>query len=155
MQIEVKKVRENAVLPAPATVMSAGLDLRACIDEPVMVYPGANAELIPSGLAINIGTGAYASMLLPRSGLGHKRGIVLGNLVGLIDGDYQGEIFMSIWNRSDELYKVEPGERIAQMVFVPVLQPQWKLVDKFSEVTERGNGGFGSSGKLDNQISES
>lgn len=132
-------------LPAYATVGSAGLDLRACLDEPVTLTPGQTV-LIPTGIAIHIGDTGLAATLLPRSGLGHKHGIVLGNLVGLIDSDYQGEIMVSCWNRGTVPFTVEPGERIAQMVFVPVVQASFELVESFDDST-RGAGGFGHSGR--------
>jgi dUTP diphosphatase len=131
-------------LPAYATAGSAGLDLRACIDTPVTLEPG-QAALIPTGLSIHIGDPALAAMLLPRSGLGHKHGIVLGNLVGLIDSDYQGPLMVSCWNRGAAVYAVQPMERIAQMVIVPVVQAQFRVVDSF-EASSRGEGGFGSTG---------
>ena len=131
--------------PAYATSGSAGLDMRACLDEPIVVGCG-QTELIPTGMAIYIGDPTLAAVLLPRSGLGHKHGIVLGNLVGLIDSDYQGQVFVSCWNRGTESFTIQPGERIAQMVFVPVEQVQFSIVDTFEE-TERGQGGFGHSGK--------
>lgn len=132
-------------LPAYATPGSAGLDLRACLDAPLALAPGQTA-LIPTGLAVHIGDPGLAAMLLPRSGLGHKHGIVLGNLVGLIDSDYQGQIFVSVWNRGHEHFMIQPMERIAQLVVVPVLQVAFNVVDDFSE-SERGAGGFGSTGK--------
>jgi dUTP pyrophosphatase len=131
-------------LPAYATAGSAGLDLRACIDTPITLEPG-QAALIPTGLSIHIGDPGLAAMLLPRSGLGHKHGIVLGNLVGLIDSDYQGPLMVSCWNRGAAVYAVQPMERIAQMVIVPVVQAQFRVVDSF-EVSSRGEGGFGSTG---------
>ena len=132
-------------LPEYATPGSAGLDLRACIDEAVVLQPG-DTVLIPTGLAVHLANPAYAAVLLPRSGLGHKHGIVLGNLVGLIDSDYQGELKVSVWNRGKEAFTVEPFERIAQMVVVPVVQASFKVVDEFA-ASERGEGGFGSTGK--------
>jgi dUTP pyrophosphatase len=131
-------------LPAYATGGSAGLDLRACIDAPVLLEPG-QAALIPTGLAIHIGDPGLAAMLLPRSGLGHKHGIVLGNLVGLIDSDYQGPLMVSCWNRGLATYTVQPMERIAQMVIVPVVQARFRRVESFEE-SLRGEGGFGSTG---------
>jgi dUTP pyrophosphatase len=131
--------------PAYATAGSAGLDLRACIDAPLTLSPGATA-LIPTGMAIHIADHHLAAMILPRSGLGHKHGIVLGNLVGLIDSDYQGQIFVSVWNRGSETFVVQPLERIAQLVVVPVVQVGFNVVESF-EVSERGEGGFGSTGK--------
>lgn len=132
-------------LPAHATEGSAGIDLRACIDTPIDLGPG-ETELIPTGIAIHIGDNGLAAMLLPRSGLGHKHGIVLGNLVGLIDSDYQGQVYVSCWNRGKASFTIEPGERIAQMVFVPVVQTRLEVVDDF-ESTPRGAGGFGHSGR--------
>jgi dUTP pyrophosphatase len=131
-------------LPQHATAGSAGMDLRACIDAPVALAPGA-AELIPTGVSIYIEDPALAAVLLPRSGLGHKSGIVLGNLVGLIDSDYQGPLMVSVWNRGAAAFTINPGDRIAQMVFVPVVQVGFELVEDFS-ATSRGTGGFGSSG---------
>ena len=132
-------------LPAYATPGSAGLDLRACLDETFILQPG-DTLLVPTGLAVHLSNPAYAAMLLPRSGLGHKQGIVLGNLVGLIDSDYQGELKVSLWNRGKEAFTVEPMARIAQMVIVPVVQAAFKVVEEFAE-SERGEGGFGSTGK--------
>ena len=132
-------------LPAYATAGSAGLDLRACIDAPLVLQPGA-AELVPTGLAIHIGDPGHAAMLLPRSGLGHKHGIVLGNLVGLIDSDYQGPLMVSCWNRGATAFTIEPLERIAQLVIVPVVQAEFCVVDSF-DASERGSGGFGSTGR--------
>ncbi len=132
-------------LPAYATAGSAGLDLRACIDVPLVLQPGA-AELIPTGLAIHIGDPGHAAMLLPRSGLGHKHCIVLGNLVGLIDSDYQGPLMVSCWNRGSAAFTIEPLERIAQLVIGPVVQAEFRVVDSF-DVSARGSGGFGSTGR--------
>ena len=132
-------------LPAYATPGSAGLDLRACLDAPLELQPGA-AALIPTGLSIHIADPTLAGMLLPRSGLGHKHGIVLGNLVGLIDSDYQGQLMVSAWNRSDVAFTLQPMERIAQLVIVPVVQAQFRVVDDFGS-SDRGAGGFGSTGK--------
>jgi len=132
-------------LPHYATDGSAGMDLRACIDEPLELNPG-QTELIPSGIAIHMEDREMAATLLPRSGLGHKHGVVLGNLVGLIDSDYQGQVFVSCWNRGDTTFTIEPGERIAQMVFVPVIQAEFEVVDEF-DTSERGAGGFGHTGK--------
>ncbi|CAM3772702.1 dUTP diphosphatase [Parendozoicomonas haliclonae] len=132
-------------LPAYATEGSAGLDLRAMLDEPLTLEPG-QTQLLPTGLAIHLEDAGYAAMILPRSGLGHKHGIVLGNLVGLIDSDYQGQLMVSCWNRGNTTFTVEPGERIAQLVIVPVLQAKLDIVDSFDE-TDRGEGGFGSSGR--------
>ena len=132
-------------LPAYATPGSAGLDLRACLDQPIELKPG-QTELIPTGMAIHIADNAYAAMILPRSGLGHKHGIVLGNLVGLIDSDYQGQLFVSCWNRSQTSFTVNPLERIAQLVIVPVQRVDFNIVESFG-TSERGAGGFGSTGK--------
>lgn len=132
-------------LPKYATSGSAGLDLRACLDKKTLLKAG-ETTLIPSGLAIHIGSRDIAAMLLPRSGLGHKHGIVLGNLLGLIDSDYQGQIFISCWNRGHTSFTIEVGERIAQMIFVPVIQVEFEQVSKFSE-SRRGDGGFGHTGK--------
>ena len=132
-------------LPAYATAGSAGLDLRACIDQEITLAPG-QTELIPTGLAIHIDNPGYAAMILPRSGLGHRHGIVLGNLVGLIDSDYQGELMISTWNRGSEEFVLKPMERLAQLVVVPVHQVQFRLVDDFDQ-SDRGAGGFGSTGK--------
>lgn len=132
-------------LPTYATDGAAGMDLRACIDASLVIEPGKTV-LIPTGIAIHIGDPGLAAVLLPRSGLGHKHGIVLGNLTGLIDSDYQGPLMVSCWNRGDTAFTVEPGERIAQMVFVPVVQANFEVVDSF-EQTERADGGFGSSGR--------
>ena len=132
-------------LPAYATAGSAGLDLRACIDAPLVLEPGA-AELVPTGLSIHLGDPGFAAVLLPRSGLGHKHGIVLGNLVGLIDSDYQGELMISCWNRGSQSFRIEPGERVAQLVVVPVVQVEFDVVDSFAE-SRRGSGGFGHTGR--------
>jgi dUTP pyrophosphatase len=132
-------------LPAYATPGSAGLDLRACIDCPLELAPG-QAELVPTGLAIHIKDPGYAAMILPRSGLGHRNGIVLGNLVGLIDSDYQGQLMVSVWNRGKTAFTLNPMDRMAQLVIVPVLQVGFNIVDAFTE-TGRGEGGFGSTGK--------
>ena len=132
-------------LPAPATDGSAGVDLRAMLEEPMSLAPG-EAELISTGLAVHIADPGYAGMILPRSGLGHKKGLVLGNLVGLIDADYQGPLMVSAWNRSDAPISIDVGDRIAQLVIVPVLQPRFRVVEDF-ETSARGSGGFGSSGQ--------
>ena len=137
------RLRDN--LPHYATAGAAGLDLRACIDKPIELQPGMT-ELVPSGIAIHLTEPNLAAMVLPRSGLGHKHGIVLGNLVGLIDSDYQGQIFVSLWNRGNVAFTLNPLERIAQLVVVPVLQVELNVVDDFS-ASERGAGGFGSTGK--------
>ena len=138
------RLGDSIPLPHYATDGSAGLDMRACIDEPITVEPGAT-ELIPTGLAMHICDARLAAVLLPRSGLGHKHGLVLGNLTGLIDSDYQGQVFISCWNRSSKSYEVQPAERIAQMVFVPVEQVRFEVVEEFDE-SRRGDGGFGHSG---------
>lgn len=132
-------------LPCPATDGAAGVDLRACLDEPLEIAPGAT-HLLPTGMAIHIGDPGLAAVLLPRSGLGHRHGIVLGNLVGLIDSDYQGEVMVSCWNRGGASFTIAPGERIAQMVFVPVVRPVFEVVDTFED-SVRGGGGFGHSGR--------
>jgi len=132
-------------LPAYATAGSAGLDLRACIDAPIVLAPGA-AELLPTGIAIHIGDPGHAAMILPRSGLGHKHGIVLGNLVGLIDSDYQGPLMVSCWNRGQRPFTIEPFDRIAQLVVVPVVQAEFRVVASF-DASGRGGGGFGSTGR--------
>ena len=132
-------------LPEAATAGSAGVDLRACLDEPLDLAPGAT-ELIGTGIAIHLGDPGLAAMLLPRSGLGHKHGIVLGNLVGLIDSDYQGELKVSCWNRGSESFRIEPGDRIAQLVVVPVVPVSFEVVEEFAQ-SERGAGGFGHTGR--------
>ncbi len=132
-------------LPAYATDGSAGLDLRACVEAPLVLAPG-QSQLVPTGLSIWVEDPGYAAVILPRSGLGHKHGIVLGNLVGLIDSDYQGPLMVSCWNRGAEPFTVQPGERIAQLVIVPVVQVEFEIVDEFV-ATGRGEGGFGSSGR--------
>ena len=139
------KIGNEIPLPHYATDGSAGMDLRACLDEPVVLAPG-QTELIPTGIAIYIEDPGLAATILPRSGLGHKHGIVLGNLVGLIDSDYQGQLFVSAWNRGHASFTIEPSERIAQLVLLPVVQAEFDIVDDFTE-TERGDGGFGSSGR--------
>ncbi|HMO49285.1 MAG TPA: dUTP diphosphatase [Rubrivivax sp.] len=145
IELKLLDARMADYLPAYATPGSAGLDLRACLDEPLRLPPGG-AALIPTGLAIHIGDPGLAAMLLPRSGLGHKHGIVLGNLVGLIDSDYQGPLMVSCWNRGAEPFTVQPLERIAQMVIVPVVQAAFRRVGEFA-ASARGEGGFGSTGK--------
>jgi dUTP pyrophosphatase len=132
-------------LPAYATTGSAGMDLRACLDAAIVLNPG-DTNLIPTGIAIHIGDPGLAAVILPRSGLGHKHGIVLGNLVGLIDSDYQGQLFISCWNRGNDSFTINPGERIAQLVFVPVVQVALQQVEDFDQ-SQRGEGGFGHSGK--------
>ncbi|MBN9696457.1 MAG: dUTP diphosphatase [Zoogloea sp.] len=145
IDIKILDERLKSQPPAYATSGSAGLDLRACLDAPIDLAPGLTT-LVPTGLAIHLADPGLAAMILPRSGLGHKHGIVLGNLVGLIDSDYQGQIFVSVWNRGHEHFMIQPMERIAQLVVVPVLQVAFNVVDDFSE-SERGAGGFGSTGK--------
>ncbi len=146
MQIDLKILdpRAGERLPQYATAGAAGLDLRALLDEPIVIEPG-DAVLVKTGLAIHIGDPGYAAVILPRSGLGHKKGIVLGNLVGLIDSDYQGELMISVWNRGKEAVALEPFERLAQLVVLPVVQAQFRVVDSFDE-SGRGQGGFGSTG---------
>ncbi len=131
-------------MPRHETAGAAGLDLRACIDAPLVLDPGA-CELIPAGIAIHIADPNLAALLLPRSGLGHRKGIVLGNLVGLVDSDYQGQVFISLWNRSDQGFTITPGDRVAQIVFVPVVQVGFEIVDSF-ESTDRSGGGLGHTG---------
>ena len=133
-------------LPDYATDGAAGMDLRACLDQAILLRPG-DTQLVPTGLAIHIGDPQLAAVILPRSGLGHKHGIVLGNLVGLIDSDYQGQIFVSCWNRGRDSFTIQPGERIAQLVFVPVARAAFEIVDDFS-ATHRGEGGFGHTGRV-------
>jgi dUTP pyrophosphatase len=147
LQVKLLDGRIGTEFPLPhyATPGSAGLDLRACLDAPLTLEPG-QTELIPTGLAIHIEDPGLCAMILPRSGLGHKHGIVLGNLVGLIDSDYQGQLFVSCWNRGQTTFEVQPGERIAQLVLVPVVQAEFELVDSFGD-SNRGEGGFGSSGR--------
>jgi dUTP pyrophosphatase len=146
IDLKVLDPRMAGHLPAYATPGSAGLDLRACLDAPLVLAPG-QSQLIPTGLSIHIGDPGLAAMILPRSGLGHKHGIVLGNLVGLIDSDYQGPLMVSVWNRGHQVFTVHPLERMAQMVIVPVVQAAFRRVDDF-EASARGEGGFGSTGKL-------
>jgi dUTP pyrophosphatase len=145
VDIRILDPRMADALPAYATPGSAGLDLRACVDAPVVLQPG-QAELVPTGLAVHLGDPGLAAMLLPRSGLGHKQGIVLGNLVGLIDSDYQGPLMVSLWNRGSAAVTIQPMDRIAQMVVVPVVQVAFRQVDRF-DATARGEGGFGSTGR--------
>lgn len=145
LDIKILDERMREHLPAYATSGSAGLDIRACIADPITLRPGESA-LVPSGIAIHVGDPGFAAILIPRSGLGHKHGIVLGNLVGLIDSDYQGQVFVSCWNRGREPFVVNPLERIAQMVIVPVAQVELNIVESFDE-SARGAGGFGSTGK--------
>jgi len=139
------RIGQQFPLPTYATPGSAGLDLRACLDSAVVLEPG-QTTLLPTGLAIHIADPSLAAMMLPRSGLGHKHGIVLGNLVGLIDSDYQGQLMVSVWNRGQTTFTIEPGERVAQMILVPVVQAEFNLVEDF-DATERGEGGFGHSGR--------
>jgi len=139
------RIGTDIPLPTRATEGSAGVDLRACLGEPLELLPGA-CELVRTGLAIHIEDPGLAAMILPRSGLGHKHGIVLGNLVGLIDSDYQGELMISCWNRGTRAFRIEPGERLAQLVIVPVVAAQFEVVDAF-EVSQRGAGGFGHTGR--------
>lgn len=139
------RVGNEFPLPSYATPGSAGLDLRACLDEKVTLVAGSTT-LIPTGLAIHVADPQLAAVILPRSGLGHKHGIVLGNLVGLIDSDYQGQLMVSVWNRGEQNFVVEPGDRIAQLVFVPVVQAEFNIVEEFTQ-TDRGEGGFGHSGR--------
>ena len=148
MKIDVKimDARMAEQLPAYATPGSAGLDLRACLEAPVTLQPNA-WQLIPTGIAIHLDDANFAALILPRSGLGHKHGIVLGNLVGLIDSDYQGQLMVSAWNRSPTAFTIEPMERIAQLVIVPVVQAQFNVVADFAAASERGAGGYGSTGK--------
>jgi len=147
MKIDLKILdpRMRDQLPAYATPGSAGLDLRACLDAPLSIEPGAT-HLVPTGLAIHVADPGYAAVILPRSGLGHKSGIVLGNLVGLIDSDYQGQLMISTWNRGHSVFVLNPFERLAQLVIVPVVQAQFRIVEEFGE-SERGAGGFGSTGQ--------
>lgn len=147
LQVKLLDPRIGTEFPLPeyATPGSAGLDLRACLDETLTLEPG-QTELIPTGLSIHIEDPNLCAMILPRSGLGHKHGIVLGNLVGLIDSDYQGQLFVSCWNRGHTTFEVTPGERIAQLVLVPVIQAEFEIVDEFTD-SHRGEGGFGSSGR--------
>lgn len=147
IQLKILDQRLGSEFPLPhyATDGSAGMDMRACLDAPLEMAPG-DTHLIPTGLAIHVADAGLAAVLLPRSGLGHKHGIVLGNLVGLIDSDYQGQVFVSCWNRGADTFIIEPGERIAQMVIVPVVHADFEIVDDFV-VSERGAGGFGHSGR--------
>jgi len=146
VQIKILDPRLGTEFPLPhyATAGSAGMDLRACVDEALTVEPG-ETRLIPTGFAMHMQDTDLAAVILPRSGLGHKHGIVLGNLVGLIDSDYQGQVYVSCWNRSSEAFQVEPGARIAQMVFLPVVQTQWERVEEF-DTSDRAGGGFGHTG---------
>lgn len=148
MQVDLKILDERLrdAMPTYATPGSAGLDLKACLDAPLELAPG-QTELIPTGLAIHLADPAHAALILPRSGLGHKHGIVLGNLVGLIDSDYQGQLFVSAWNRSNTPFVMAPMERLAQLVIVPVVQASFRVVDSFEQPSERGEGGYGSTGR--------
>jgi dUTP pyrophosphatase len=145
IDLKILDPRMNDLLPAYGTPGSAGLDLRACLDSPLSIEPGQTV-LVPTGLAIHIGDPGYAAMILPRSGLGHKSGIVLGNLVGLIDSDYQGQLMVSTWNRSTTTFVLQPMDRLAQLIIVPVLQVAFNVVTEFAS-SDRGVGGFGSTGK--------
>ena len=145
VELKILDARLQNMMPAYATIGSAGLDLRACIEHTQTLNPG-ETTLIPTGMAIHLADHGYAAMILPRSGLGHKHGIVLGNLVGLIDSDYQGQLLVSCWNRSKEPFMLNPMERIAQLVIVPVIQANFNVVEEFA-ASERGEGGFGSTGK--------
>jgi dUTP pyrophosphatase len=145
LDVKILDRRLRDAMPRYATAGAAGLDLRACIDAPLTLAPGA-AELVPSGIAIHLADPGLAAVVLPRSGLGHKHGIVLGNLVGLIDSDYQGQVMVSVWNRGDAAFTIQPMDRIAQLVVVPVVQVKLNVVEEFSE-SPRGAGGFGSTGK--------
>ena len=145
IDLKILDLRMQDLLPAYGTPGSAGLDLRACLDAPLTIAPGETV-LVPTGLAIHIGDPGYAAMILPRSGLGHKSGIVLGNLVGLIDSDYQGQLMVSTWNRSSTAFVLQPMERLAQLIIVPVLQVAFNVVTDFAS-SDRGVGGFGSTGK--------
>ncbi|OTP70204.1 dUTP diphosphatase [Caballeronia sordidicola] len=145
LDIKILDARMRDYLPAYATSGSAGLDLRACLDAPITLEPG-QTTLVPTGLAVHIEDPGYAALILPRSGLGHKHGVVLGNLVGLIDSDYQGQLMISTWNRGDTAFTLNPLERLAQLVIVPVVQATFNIVDDFAQ-SERGAGGFGSTGK--------
>ncbi len=145
LQVKIIDERMRSQLPQYATPGSAGLDLRACLDEAIDIAPGQTL-LVPTGISIYINDPRYCAMILPRSGLGHKHGIVLGNLVGLIDSDYQGQLMISTWNRGTSSFRLEPMERLAQIVIVPVMQIEWSIVDEFAS-SDRGEGGFGSTGK--------
>ena len=148
MKIDVKILgpRIAEQFPTYATAGTSGLDMRACLDAPLTLAPNA-WQLVPTGMAIHLADPGYAALILPRSGLGHKHGIVLGNLVGLIDSDYQGQLMVSAWNRSDVAYTLAPMERLAQLVIVPVVQAQFNIVDEFPAASERGEGGYGSTGR--------
>jgi dUTP pyrophosphatase len=148
IQLKILDARLGKEFPLPhyATDGSAGLDLRACVESSLAILPN-KAELIPSGIALHIADKSLAAVIIPRSGLGHKHGIILGNTVGLIDSDYQGQIMISCWNRSDKTFTIEPGERIAQLIIVPVVHPDFSIVTEFNNITKRGEGGFGHSGR--------
>jgi dUTP pyrophosphatase len=148
MQVDIKILDERLreAMPAYATPGSAGLDLRACLGEPLTLAPNA-WQLVPTGMALYLADPHYAAMILPRSGMGHKHGIVLGNLVGLIDSDYQGQLMVSAWNRTDVPFTIEPMERIAQLVIVPVVQASFNVVNEFADVSQRATGGYGSTGR--------
>ena len=148
MQVDIKILDERLreAMPAYATPGSAGLDLRACLTEPLTLAPNA-WQLVPTGMAVYLADPHYAAMILPRSGMGHKHGIVLGNLVGLIDSDYQGQLMVSAWNRTDVSFTIEPMERIAQLVIVPVVQASFNVVKGFADVSQRATGGYGSTGR--------
>lgn len=148
MQVDIKILDERLreAMPAYATPGSAGLDLRACLTEPLTLAPNA-WQLVPTGMALYLADPHYAAMILPRSGMGHKHGIVLGNLVGLIDSDYQGQLMVSAWNRTDVAFTIEPMERIAQLVIVPVVQASFNVVKEFADVSQRATGGYGSTGR--------
>ena len=148
MQVDIKILDERlrGAMPAYATAGSAGLDLRACLGEPLTLAPNA-WQLVPTGMALYLADPHYAAMILPRSGMGHKHGIVLGNLVGLIDSDYQGQLMVSAWNRTDVAFTIEPMERIAQVVIVPVVQASFNVVNEFADVSQRATGGYGSTGR--------
>ena len=148
MQVDIKILDERLreAMPAYATPGSAGIDLRACLTEPLTLAPNA-WQLVPTGMALYLADPHYAAMILPRSGMGHKHGIVLGNLVGLIDSDYQGQLMVSAWNRTDVAFTIEPMERIAQLVIVPVVQASFNVVNEFADVSQRATGGYGSTGR--------
>ena len=145
LDVKILDPRIREAMPAYGSPGAAGLDLRACLDAPLTLQPG-DSQLVPSGIAIHVADPGYAALVLPRSGLGAKNGIVLGNLVGLIDSDYQGQVFVSVWNRSKAAFTIQPMDRIAQMIIVPVQQVEWNVVDQF-EASSRGAGGFGSTGR--------
>lgn len=146
IDLKILDSRMNDYLPAYATTGSAGLDLHACIDAPMVIEPG-QTQMVATGLAIHINNPGLAALILPRSGLGSKHGIVLGNLIGLIDSDYQGQLMVAAWNRSQKSYTLQPFERLAQLILVPVVQAQFNIVEEFNEETQRGAGGYGSTGR--------